>query len=337
MKNFIKRLLAGMGIGVGAAIPGVSGAAIAVIFHVYEDIIGAVNNFRKKFGYSIRVLIPILVGIVLALIPCIYLFSLAFEHMMFVLLCAFAGFLLGSLPSITDEVKGHKPTKKQWIIIGVSILFVISLGIASVFLGPNIKMDAQFDNVPVWLYFVLIPVGAIAAVALTVPGLSGSLILLVIGFYRPLIDHVKMWGSEILHGDWGHFGMFVGVIVCFGIGCLFGIVFVSKVMTYLLKKDRISTFFGIIGFVIGSFFVLFFNYEIYNYYLNWAGIQVEEAKINPVLPMYFEMLLGFAVLILTCLGSYQMVKYQRKYLASKSEEITPLEAQDNKEKSQDSK
>ena len=38
-----------MAIGAGAAIPGVSGAAIAVIFRVYEDIIGAVNNFRKKF------------------------------------------------------------------------------------------------------------------------------------------------------------------------------------------------------------------------------------------------------------------------------------------------
>ena len=102
--KFIKRLLAGMGIGTGAAIPGVSGAAIAVIFHVYEDIIDAVNNFRKKFGYSIKVLIPILIGIVLAVIPCIYLFSLAFEHMMFVLLSVFAGFLLGSLPGITDEV-----------------------------------------------------------------------------------------------------------------------------------------------------------------------------------------------------------------------------------------
>ena len=71
-----------MGIGTGAAIPGVSGAAIAVIFRVYEDIIGAVNNFRKKFGYSILVLLPILLGIVLAVIPCIYLFSLAFEHLM---------------------------------------------------------------------------------------------------------------------------------------------------------------------------------------------------------------------------------------------------------------
>ena len=104
--KFLKRFLAGMGIGTGAAIPGVSGAAIAVIFGVYEDIIGAVNNFRKKFGYAILVLIPILLGIVAAVIPCIYLFSLAFEHLMFVLICIFSGFLIGSFPSILDNVKG---------------------------------------------------------------------------------------------------------------------------------------------------------------------------------------------------------------------------------------
>ena len=317
--KFIKRLLAGMGIGTGAAIPGVSGAAIAVIFHVYEDIIDAVNNFRKKFGYSIKVLIPILLGIVIAVIPCIYLFSLAFEHLMFVLLCAFAGFLLGSLPGITDEVKGNKPTKKQWIIISIAILFVIALGILSVFLGPNINMNSQFDNMPLWLYFVLIPVGAVAAVALTVPGLSGSLILLVIGFYRPLVDHAKGWGGELLKGDFSNFGKLAGMILCFGVGCIIGVVIVSKVMTILLKKDRISTYFGIIGFVIGSFFVLFFNYEIYNYYLNWAGVKVIGVNINPVLPMYIEMLIGFSVLILATLGSYAMVKYQRKYMASKEE------------------
>ena len=50
MNKWFKRFFAGMGIGTGAAIPGVSGAAIAVIFNVYEDIINAVNSFRKKFG-----------------------------------------------------------------------------------------------------------------------------------------------------------------------------------------------------------------------------------------------------------------------------------------------
>lgn len=327
--KFIKRLLAGMAIGVGAAIPGVSGAAIAVIFHVYEEVIDAINNFRKKFGYAIKVLVPIALGVVLALLPCIYLFSLAFEHLMFVLLSIFFGFLLGSLPGITDEVKGHKPTKKQWVIIIVSILFVASLGVLSVFLGPNINMNAHFDEMPFWMYLVLVPVGALAAVALTIPGMSGSLILLVIGFYRPLIDHARGWGKELLSGNFSHTGMLVGMLLCFAAGCVIGVVLVSKLMTYLLNKDRVSTYFGIIGFVIGSFFVLYFNYEIFNYYLFWAGHPVEGVKIDPIIKQpLFEIIAGIAALIITAFASYQMVKYQRRYLGQETlEEID----QDNEE------
>ena len=311
--KFLKRLLAGMGIGVGAAIPGVSGAAIAVIFRVYEDIIGAVNNFRKKFGYSILVLIPILLGIVIAVIPCIYLFSLAFEHLMFVLICIFAGFLIGSFPSITEKVKGIKPNKLQIALIITGALFVIALGVLSVAFGDKINIGGLFVNIYSnwWLYLVLIPVGVLAAVALTVPGLSGSLILLVIGFYRPLVDSAKGWGSMCIHGDWSMIGPLLGVIGCFGLGCLIGVVLVSKVMTLLLKKFRDNTFFTIIGFIAGSIAVLFFNYQIFNYYLHWAGRTTLEV-INPVLPMWLEMLIGFVVLGACAVGSYMLVRLERK-------------------------
>ncbi len=318
--KFLRRLLAGMGIGTGAAIPGVSGAAIAVIFKVYEDIIDAVNNFRKKFGYAIKVLIPILLGIILAVIPCIYLFSLAFEHLMFVLICIFAGFLIGSFPSILDKVKGVKPNKLQIMLIITGALFVIALGVLSVAFGDKMNIGGLFTDINNywWLYLVLIPVGVLAAVALTVPGLSGSLILLVIGFYRPLVDSVKNWGSMCVHGDWSMIGPLLGVIGCFGLGCLIGVVLVSKVMTILLRKFRDSTFFTIIGFVSGSICVLFFNYDIYNYYLNWSGQTFE--NINPVLPMWIEMIIGVAVLILCALGSYMLVRLERKHKPEEKQE-----------------
>ena len=310
--KFLKRLLAGMGIGVGAAIPGVSGAAIAVIFKVYEDIIGAVNNFRKQIGRSILVLLPILLGIILAVIPCIYLFSLAFEHLMFVLICIFAGFLIGSFPSITEKVKGIKPNKLQIVLIITGALFVIALGVLSVAFGDKMAIGELFTNINKnwWLYLVLIPVGVLAAVALTVPGLSGSLILLVIGFYRPLVDSVKGWGSMCVHGDWSMVGPLLGVIGCFGLGCLIGVVLVSKVMSILLKKFRDSTFFTIIGFISGSIVVLFFNYDIFNYYLCWSG--KEFANIHPILPMWLEMLIGFIVLVTCAIASYMLVRLERK-------------------------
>ena len=317
VKEWFKKFIAGMAIGTGAAIPGVSGAAIAVIFRVYEDIIAAVNNFRKRFGWAITVLIPILLGILIAVGICIVLFHLAFRHLMFVLMCLFAGFLIGSFPGITDEVKGEKPDKKCIILIIIGAVFVIGLGIASVFSGLNVSN--LFETRPWWLYLVLIPVGAVAAVALTVPGLSGSLILLIIGFYRPLVDYVETWAKAILHGGTEYILPLLGVIGCFAIGCLIGVVLVSKVMNILLRKWRKQTFYTIIGFIAGSVFVLFFNLEIFNYYRVWAGQPV--ANVDQLMPMWLEMIVGFAVLALCAFGSYMLVRSQRKHAIQEKEEL----------------
>ena len=312
IKEWFRRLIAGLAIGTGAAIPGVSGAAIAVIFRVYEDIINAVNNFRKRFGWAITVLIPILIGILIAVAICIVLFHLAFRHLMFVLMCVFAGFLLGSFPGITDEVKNEKKDIQAILFMAMGALFVIALGLASVVAGVyGVSVVELFkDPIPWWLYLVLIPVGAVAAVALTVPGLSGSLILLIIGFYRPLVDNAELWAKELLHGNFTHTLQLFGVIGCFGIGCLIGVVVVSKIMNVLLKKFRKETYFTIIGFISGSVFVLFFNYEIFNYYEAWAGKNI--ANVDQIMPMWLEMIVGFVVLALCAFLSYLLVRYQRK-------------------------
>ncbi len=330
IKEWFRKLVAGLAIGAGAAIPGVSGAAIAVIFHVYEDIIAAVNNFRKKFGWAIKVLIPILLGIIIAVVACIIIFSYAFEYLMFVLICVFAGFLLGSFPGITDEVKDTKITKKYGLLIALGAIFVIILGVLNVIIGLNgFTVDNLFNPQPVWwLYLLLIPVGAVAAVALTVPGLSGSLILLILGFYRPLVDNVKDWASEMLkHGDFTHTGALFGVLGCFAVGCLIGVVVVSKIMNILLKKWRKETFFAIIGFIAGSIFVLFFNSNIVNYYRVWMDANLGDAlKIHPVLPMWLEMIIGFAALALCAFLSYRLVVAQRKRVElEKNDEELPQE------------
>ena len=323
VKEWFRRFIAGLGIGTGAAIPGVSGAAIAVIFRVYEDIIGAVNNFRKRFGWAITVLIPILLGVLIAVAICIVLFHLAFKHLMFVLMCLFAGFLIGSFPGITDEIKGEKINRKAIILIAVGFVFVITLGVLSVIMGLHGSNVGELfiDPIPWWLYLLLIPVGAVAAVALTVPGLSGSLILLIIGFYRPLVDSAETWAKELVHGDFNHTLPLIGVIGCFGIGCLLGVVIVSKIMNVLLKKWRKETFFTIIGFISGSVFVLFFNLEIFNYYREWSGVDI--INVEQIMPMWLEMIIGFIVLAICAFASYQLVRVQRKKAA--------LEAKDNNE------
>lgn len=311
VKEWFKRFLAGIGIGVGAAIPGVSGAAVAVIFKVYESLIWAINNIIKKFVRSMAIILPILLGVICAVIPCIWLFDKALETFVFGTLCIFAGFLIGSFPGVTDEVKGVKPNKKYITLMVAGAIFVLILGALSVLLGDKINLNTRFDEMTWYMYLILIPVGFIAAVALTIPGMSGSLILLIIGFYKPLLSHTVDWAKEALvNGNWNNAGKLVGMLGCFALGVLIGVIVVSKIMKWLLANHRKGTYFTIIGFVAGSILVLFFNYEIFNYYRVWAGQTI--IGYNPALPIYLEMPIGFALLIGCAILSYQLVRLSRK-------------------------
>jgi putative membrane protein len=310
-KNWFKKFLAGMGIGAGAAIPGVSGSAVAVVLKVYESIIWAVTNFRKKFSRSFAILLPILLGIIFAVIPCVWLFDRALEQFVFGIICIFAGFLIGSFPGVVDEIRKVKITKKYIILAILGALFVIALGIVSVLFGGKMDLNSHFADMSWWFILILVPVGIIAAVALTVPGLSGSLILLILGFYKPLLENTIQWIKEILTaGDFSNTWKLFAMLGAFAIGVLIGVVITSKAMKFFIGKHHNGTYFAIAGFVFGSILVIFFNMVIFNYYLVWAGQTIE--GYNPIMGMEFEIPIGILLLILCAILSYMLVRFSRK-------------------------
>lgn len=313
IKSWLKTLLSGMAIGFGSAVPGVSGGTIAVIFGVYEKIIWAISNIFKHFKEAFRVLLPTLLGVVVALIPTIYLMDKALYGFVFGVICIFAGFIIGSIPGIKDEVKDVKPEAKHIITLVIAALVAIGLGVGSVLAKADVT--SYFYDTPIWFYFILIPVGFIASVALVVPGLSGGMILLLIGFYSPLIGYTTDTVKACLNGNWSNFGSLVGLLGCFAVGVLLGFYFISKLMHYLLSKYHDLTFFAIIGFVLGSIPALFFNYEIYSYYQVWASGNYI------YMPMVIEIPIGVTLLVITTVLSYLLVRYKRKQIENQKEVV----------------
>ena len=313
IKSWLKTLLSGMAIGFGSAVPGVSGGTIAVIFGVYEKIIWAISNIFKHFKEAFRVLLPTLIGVVIALVPTIYLMDKALYGFVFGVICIFAGFIIGSIPGIKDEVKDVKPEAKHIITLVIAALVAIGLGVGSVLAKADVT--SYFYDTPIWFYFILIPVGFIASVALVVPGLSGGMILLLIGFYSPLIGYTTDTVKACLNGNWSNFGSLVGLLGCFAVGVLLGFYFISKLMHYLLSKYHDLTFFAIIGFVLGSIPALFFNYEIYSYYQVWASGNYI------YMPMVIEIPIGVTLLVITTVLSYLLVRYKRKQIENQKEVV----------------
>ena len=312
VKNWFKVFFSGMAIGFGSAVPGVSGGTIAVIFGVYEKIIWAVSNIFKHFKEAFRVLLPTLLGLVIALVPTIYLMDKALNGLLFAVICLFAGFIIGSIPGIKDEVKDVKPIYKHIIFAIIAALLAIGLGVGSVLAKAD--MSPYFVSTPVWFYFLLIAAGLISSVALVVPGLSGGMILLLIGFYTPLITTTTDTLKNCLSGDWSNFGNLVAILGCFLVGVLIGFFLVSKLMHFLLEKYHDVTFYAIIGFVLGSIVALFFNFEIYEYYVMWANGGQGYLKFAIEIPI------GIVLLIGATIASYLLVKYKRK-VESKKEAV----------------
>ncbi len=314
IKEWFKTFLAGIGIGIGSAIPGVSGGTIAVILKVYEKILWAVSNIFKEFKKAVIYLLPVLLGVVLSVIPMIYLMDKALNGFLFGIICLFTGFIIGSFPGVKDEAKGKQVKKSHIIALVIAFIIAVMLGVLSVI--AKVDVTPIFVSHTWWLYLVLIPVGFIASIALVVPGLSGSMILLLIGFYAPLLSTTTGTLKDCLeNGNWSNLPSLLGILVCFAIGVIIGFYVISKLMHFLLKKYRILTFYAIIGFIIGSTIALFFNYEIYQYYLMWSkGLYIS-------VPYYIEVPIGVVLLLIACALSYLLVRYKRKIDIQKEERI----------------
>ena len=122
-------------------------------------------------------------------------------------------------------------------LVGILVLIGIS------FIGTGKSAVLTNDAIG---FAKLFGAGALAAGTMMIPGVSGSAILVIIGYYEPMLGLI----SNIVH--FNNLGSNMLMAIVFGIGMIIGIIIISKIMGYLLKKFEVKTYFAIIGFVSAS-------------------------------------------------------------------------------------
>ena len=255
-KEFFKNVGLGAGIGVAMIIPGVSGGTIAVLFNVYDKLIGAISDLRKDFKNSFFFLLPIVLGALVGIAAMFFPLKYAIEYAPMPTILLFAGLMVGSCPKLFKDTRKNGFKLTDIISTVLPFLVVVGLGCISV-LGvkgvmPYLEADLS-AGMPVWGYFVLILIGAVASCALVVPGVSGSLLLLIFGYYQPILNTVSA-----LLTDFGHS---VLVLALFAVGLIVGFFTIAKLMKFLMKKFPRGTGWAIFGFVIGSIPAIFMTKE----------------------------------------------------------------------------
>lgn len=271
-------------IGVAMIIPGVSGGTLAVLMNVYDKLINAISDLRKDFKNSIAFLLPVLLGAVLAVAAMYFPLKYALKYAPFPTVMLFAGLMAGSCPKIIKDgvSRGFKPFDIAAILIPlaavVGICFIPELGKAD--------LTAQM---PVYGYFLLILIGAVASCALVVPGVSGSMLLLIFGYYNPIFDTVSA-----LKTDFGHSLL---VLLLFAVGLVVGFFSIAKLMKLLMKKFPRVTGWAIIGFVIGSIPAIFITYN--NNFPEFVYTSLNTAHI----------VIGCVLCVLGIIASYALTAY----------------------------
>lgn len=248
VKDFFKKFGIGAVIGAAMIIPGVSGGTIAVLCNIYDKLINAISDLRRDFKNSFMFLLPIALGAICAVAAIFYPLKLLFEVAPFPTVMLFLGLMLGGVPKLFKD--GAKNGFKKINIISVLLPLAAVVGICFI---PSLGEADLTAAMPVWGYFVLIIVGAVASCALVVPGVSGSMLLMIFGYYNSILNTVTA-----LKTDFGHS---ILVLALFALGILIGFFSIAKLMKLLMKKFPRGTFWAIFGFVIGSLPAILLTYD----------------------------------------------------------------------------
>ncbi len=242
MKNFFLDVLKGALIGIAVIIPGVSGGTLAIMLNVYDKMLNAIGNITKEFKKSFFTLLPIGIGILLGIIALIIPLKWALAYYPFPTATLFVALIIGQLPSLYKNVQGNENASNFFIALTPLALVVVLCVIDLLLDTPPVSLSE-----PQWyIYIVLFFVGFLASSTLVVPGISGSMVLMLLGFYKPIINIC----DDLLH--FSNIGSSILILIPFGIGIIVGFYFMSRLIAYFLNKFKIQTYFAILGFIIGS-------------------------------------------------------------------------------------
>lgn len=234
-------------IGLANIIPGVSGGTIAVSMGIYDHLIHCVSHFFTEFRKNIIFLAPLALGMGIAIIASIFGIDYLFDTFPIQTNLLFIGLILGSLPSVYGKVR-RKPVKAGHIVTAI-LFFVVVVGMSLMKGSSGHTGESEIGIAQVLILFL---VGVVAAGTMVVPGVSGSMMLLLLGYYDLILDSMREFFVALarLHMD-----TMLGtlwILVPFGIGVLVGIVVIARLIEVVFNRFPMYAFWSIIGLLLAS-------------------------------------------------------------------------------------
>jgi len=239
VKKFLYRIFCGFFLGLSVFAPGFSGSIVAIIMGVYQDILRIVSNPFKQFKENVRFCFPLGIGVAVSAVLFVLALNYLFDAYIKATYLLFVGLISGNLPVIVSAIK-KCGFKRHYLIAGAAAFAAaLALGVIS---GGGAPASESRELAGNWLILAL---GGLAGGATTlIPGMSVSIVLLVMGVYSQLIFAAE----TLLHLDFTY-------LVPFAFFCVFalaGLVSSSRVIKFVFKKYPGFSNTMVFGFMSGS-------------------------------------------------------------------------------------
>ncbi|MDD6175430.1 MAG: DUF368 domain-containing protein [Firmicutes bacterium] len=261
----VKNMFSGAVVGVANVIPGVSGGTMAVVLHVFDQMMETLGlkKFRKNLGFLITFGLGAVLGIAA--------FSSAIKWLLqsypVATSFAFIGLILGSVPMIFR--RATRGSKK--VTVGNAAAFLTGLGVMLVlaFVNESAFSTSAAEVLTFPLAVQLFLVGMLASVAMILPGISGSLIMVIFGTYYTVIGSISGIFSGLMAwlsgtGSFAALMQNVWLLLPALAGILLGLVFGSRLIDFVIKKYPQMAYSAILGLILGSFAALIPHTFLFN-------------------------------------------------------------------------
>lgn len=256
--NFVKGII----IGVAVVIPGLSGSIFAVVVGLYEKMINAVSGFRKDIKKNILFLLPIVIGALIGVLlstKLILMICVTYPQQAYFF---FIGLVLGSIPLVLRKLRG-KPFHPAYLLItAFSIGLVLLMGFLSHIEGTGPENTAYYLT-GVRDAVVILLSGFLSCALMSIPGVSGSVTLMVLGQYNKVYGAVSECTDMLkylVRGEFakaGEASRSLWLVLVFAVGGIAGFILISKLISRLLRKFEAQTYYGVAGMVVGAVIILF--------------------------------------------------------------------------------
>ncbi|MAW95101.1 MULTISPECIES: DUF368 domain-containing protein [unclassified Leeuwenhoekiella] len=284
--NYAVITLKGLVMGAADVVPGVSGGTIAFIAGIYEELIKTIDNLdlgifkvwrQQGFSkvvetYNLKFLGALFLGILISILSLAKLITFLLDHHPLLLWGFFFGLIVASIVYIGKQISSYTIGVFISGIIGIVVSYYITI-------AEPLSTQASY-----WFIFLS---GFIAIIAMILPGISGSFILLLLGSYSIVLGTVRNFVDAILHFDFEVLKDAALKLLLFILGCIVGLKAFSRVLTYLFQNFQNLTLALLTGFMIGALNKVWPWKEVLSYRLNSEGHEVPLIE-RSILPQNFD-------------------------------------------------